>query len=194
MSLPHYNFYLASTSPIKKEALRTALGRVGVRDFSIVCIPVPSLVPAQPIGEQTRVGLFNRLENLRYQISLSQPLLAQKNSYLVAMENGIWPRCNGDRVERVLATHYYDKALVAVSNYWGDTTVGTSRGLLIPPRLVTKAALTIFATTAGQFLAQENPAARPDDPHLALTGTPRCVYLAETLVPLLTWSLPELRP
>lgn len=181
MPLPLYHFYLASTSPIKHSALRMALGRAGVRDFIIYPVSVPSDVPAQPIGDQTRLGLFNRLHNLR------RHLIARPNTYLVAMENGLFPQPHGGA--------YTDKALVAISTYLGETTVGTSRALMMPARCVRTAAAEGFdKTTVGDIIARQNPSARPDDPHLALSGTPRAVYFAETAVPLLTWALPELRP
>jgi 3'(2'), 5'-bisphosphate nucleotidase len=151
---------LASTSPVKIEAVRQAFGAA----TEIIAVKVPSGVSDQPMNEETLTGAFNRLARAQEQVPDAD--------LYVAIENGIFEEKG----------RYIDRPAIAMATRDGAPQVTLGEGVEFPDAAVNEARRRGFATcTPGQVMQEQGIVKDHTDPHKDLTGKSRAEYLKETV-------------
>lgn len=152
---------VASASAVKRAAVAEALG---VTLDDVAGIDAPSGVAAQPVGDETLTGAFNRL-------SAARSAMPDADIY-VSIENGIFAE----------GGVFIDRPVVIVQRGGAEPVVEKGEGVAFPAAAVAKAAQAGFATTTvGQVMAREGLVRDAADPHLDLCGIPRARFLADTV-------------
>ncbi len=154
---------IASLSEIKIAACKEAFGEAG---NVFVAVKTESLVPEQPLGDETILGAHNRI--------IHAMRLASAADIYLAIENGLFYDHG----------KYFDRAVVAKGfNKPGlPVTYEFSKAVEVPTIAVDEAQRIGFEnTTVGKVLKDSGFTQQHDDPHLTLTGISRKDYIIEAL-------------
>ena len=171
------NFYLGSTSAIKRQALQGAFNQLGI-DGKIVSLKVPSNVNEQPVGGvETCNGAVNRLTYLAEAVVRGGYVMS--NSLRFAAENGILFTKRGDVI---------DKAFIMVSNA-NDSLMVESKSVVLSAKFAKPAVAHALSKpggfehhTVGQSLVELGFATSSDDWHSELCGVSRIQLLEDAFL------------
>jgi len=177
-----FNLFIASNSPIKKNAVKNA-ACASLENLTLNNIhghSTTSGISEQPIGqEETYTGAQNRLQQLEaYIIANSEEFdTNRKYNFLISIESGVMKSPPGPP-----SAYYYDIAWIIIKDLLSSKVISLpSLGVPIETKYVEHSRKLKQEKTCGLLMAEDGEVSDAKDPHFELVGSSRALILEHAL-------------